>query len=222
MGFSPPEVGLAISAFTAGSLIGAPLWGKVVDKFSKRKVTLLISLLGQALFCLLIPLMQCLLGLVIVRFFFGFFMVAQALTLNELTVKIEEEERRSKEISAINVARAAGYSLGCLLSGFLGDLHPNSSFYLGSSVVILIFFLTFYLQEETGKAVPFSQEDNPAKHWILQKRVALFYFSIFLRSTAVNGLSYFLPLFWKNMGQTTALIWVKPLLSLARSLLFLI
>jgi len=73
-------------------------------------------------------------------------------------------------------------------------------------VVILIFFLTFYLQEETGKAVPFSQEDNPAKHWILQKRVALFYFSIFLRSTAVNGLSYFLPLFWKNMGQTTALI----------------
>jgi len=206
IGFSPPEVGLAISAFTAGSLIGAPLWGKVVDKFSKRKVTLLISLLGQALFCLLIPLMQCLLGLVIVRFFFGFFMVAQALTLNELTVKIEEEERRSKEISAINVARAAGYSLGCLLSGFLGDLHPNSSFYLGSSVVILIFFLTFYLQEETGKAVPFSQEDNPAKHWILQKRVALFYFSIFLRSTAVNGLSYFLPLFWKNMGQTTALI----------------
>ncbi len=141
-------------------------------------------------------------------------MVAQALTLNELTVKIEEEERRSKEISAINVARAAGYSLGCLLSGFLGDLHPNSSFYLGSSVVILIFFLTFYLQEETGKAVPFSQEDNPAKHWILQKRVALFtspFFFVLPQSTDYL-ISY--PFSGK--------IWVKPLLSSAQSLLFLI
>lgn len=206
MGFSPPEVGLAISAFTAGALIGAPLWGRVVDKFGKRKIALLVSLLGQALFCLLIPLMQHLLGLVIVRFFFGFFMVSQALTLNELIVKIEEEERRSKEISAINVARAVGYSLGCLLSGFLRDFHPYLSFYLGSAVVILIFFLTFYLQEENIKVVPFSGEENPTRHWILQKRVALFYFSIFLRSTAVNGLSYFLPLFWKEMGQTTALI----------------
>ncbi|HXL02265.1 MAG TPA: MFS transporter [Candidatus Atribacteria bacterium] len=220
MGFSPPEIGLAISALTAGSLIGGPLWGKLVDKFGKRKIALLVSLSGQALFCLLTPLMKHLLSLVIVRFFFGFFTVAQALILNELTVKIEEEERRSKEISAINVARAAGYSSGCLLSGILGDLHPNFSFYLGSLAVILVFFLTFYLREETEAATPLPQDKNPTEHWFWQKGVVPFYLSIFLRSTAVNGLSYFLPLFWKNMGQTTALIGSVIAISNLAQLLF--
>jgi hypothetical protein len=36
-------------------------------------------------------------GLVIVRFLFGFSTVAQALTLNELIVQIEEEERKVKK-----------------------------------------------------------------------------------------------------------------------------
>ncbi|MBP9015698.1 MAG: MFS transporter [Candidatus Atribacteria bacterium] len=206
MGFSTSETGLAISALTAGALVGGPLWGRLVDKFGKRKVALLISLLGQALFCSFTPLAHHLLSLVIVRFLFGFFMVAQALILNELIVKIEEERRRSREISNTNIARGVGYSLGCLCSGFLGDLHPNFSFYLGSLVAILVFFITFYLQEEPGKVAPLPQAKNHTKHWILQKGIAPFYFSIFLRSTAVNGLSYFLPLFWKNMGQTTALI----------------
>ncbi len=105
-------------------------------------------------------------------------MVAQALTLNELTVKIEEEEGEVKNAPAINVAEAAGYSLGCLLSGFLGDAHPNSSFYLGSSVVILIFFLTFYLPKR-AKPSPSLQEDNPAKTLDFAKKSCSFYFSFF-------------------------------------------
>ncbi|MCX6089130.1 MAG: MFS transporter [Candidatus Atribacteria bacterium] len=125
IGLDIKQIGLIISAMTLGALISGPIWGKIVDRTGKRKLVLLLCLTGQGVFCLLTPFMKNFLPLFLARFFFGFFLVAQAPILNEIIIKNRDPEMRGKKLSFINIIRGVAYSFAVILSGFMIVLLPG-------------------------------------------------------------------------------------------------
>lgn len=204
-GLNVTETGIAISSLTLGALMGGPIWGKFVDRNGKRKLTILISVIGQGVFCLFTPLISGFLPLVLMRFGFGWFWVAQTPIVNEIIIKKRNIEARNRELSWINIIRGLSYSFAMLLSGYFSDFDPSWNFYLAGIVSLVIIYPILLLKKVDGLR---SQEKDLIidNKWILKWKNFLFYLPIFLRSTAVNGLSFFIPLFWKDKGLSSAFI----------------
>jgi MFS family permease len=205
IGLNVTETGIVISALTLGALIGGPIWGKFVDRTGKRKITILISMIGQGVFCLITPFISGFFPLLMVRFGFGWFWVAQTPIVNEIIIKKRNIEAKNRELSWINIIRGVSYSIAMLISGYLSDFDPTWNFYLAGIVSLAIIYPILLLKKVDGLR---SQEEglkNDGK-WILRWKNFLFYLPIFLRSTAVNGLSFFIPLFWKEKGLSAAFI----------------
>jgi len=205
IGLNVTETGIVISALTLGALIGGPIWGKLVDRTGKRKLTILISIIGQGIFCLLTPFMLGFIPLVIVRFGFGWFWVAQTPIVNEIIIKNRNPEVRNLELSWINIMRGVSYSFAMLISGYFNDLDPSWNFFLSGLVSLLIIYPILLLKKVDGLRSHDKGLKNDGK-WILKWKNLLFYLPIFFRSTAVNGLSFFIPLFWKEKGLSAAFI----------------
>jgi len=205
IGLNVTETGIVISALTLGALIGGPIWGKLVDRTGKRKLTILISIIGQGIFCLLTPFMLGFIPLVIVRFGFGWFWVAQTPIVNEIIIKNRNPEVRNLELSWINIMRGVSYSFAMLISGYFNDLDPSWNFFLSGLVSLLIIYPILLLKKVDGLRSHDEGLKNDGK-WILKWKNLLFYLPIFFRSTAVNGLSFFIPLFWKEKGLSAAFI----------------
>ncbi len=205
IGLNVKETGIVISALTFGALISGPFWGKMVDRTGKRKLVLLLSMIGQGAFCLLTPFTSGFLPLAIVRFLFGFFLVAQAPIINEITIKNSDAETRNLELSWINIIRGVSYSFSMLLSGFFNDFDPSWNFFLSGLASIAIIYPILRLKNVDGIENRGEEVKIDGK-WIIKRKNFYFYLPILLRSTAVNGLSFFIPLFWKGNGLSAAFI----------------
>jgi len=205
IGLNVTETGIVISALTLGALLGGPIWGKFVDRTGKRKFIILISIIGQGVFCLITPIISGFFPLLMVRFGFGWFWVAQTPIVNEIIIKKRNIEARNRELSWINIVRGVSYSFAMLISGYFSDFDPTWNFYLAGFVSLAIIYPIFLLKKVDGLR---SQEEGLKidNRWILRRKNFLFYLPIFLRSTAVNGLSFFIPLFWKEKGLSAAFI----------------
>ena len=205
IGLDIKETGIIISALTLGALFGGPFWGKLVDRTGKRKLIILISMVGQGIFCLLTPLMSGFLSLALVRFFFGLFLVAQSPIVNEIIIKNSDAEARHRELSWINIIRGVSYSFAMLLSGFFSDFNPSWNFFLSGLASLAIIYPVLCLKKVDGLENR-SEVTKIDGKWILKRKNFYFYLPILLRSTAVNGLSFFIPLFWKGNGLSAAFI----------------
>lgn len=205
IGLDVKETGIVISALTLGALLGGPIWGKLVDQTGKRKLIILISMIGQGVFCLLTPFTSRALSLVVVRFCFGLFLVAQSPIVNEIIIKNKDIEVRHRELSWINIIRGVSYSFAMLISGYFTDLDPSWNFFLSGLASLMIIYPVLCLKNVDG--LENQNEDlNRSGKWIMKKENLLFYLPILLRSTAVNGLSFFIPLFWKINGLSAGFI----------------
>ncbi|MDK2896062.1 MAG: transporter, family, 3-phenylpropionic acid transporter [Candidatus Atribacteria bacterium] len=206
VGYSSPETGLLISILAIGSLVGGPVWGRITDCWEHRKLLISLSLLGQGLFSFLTPLISQIEWLTIARFFLGFFLVAQAPILNQLMVNVADIEERSYKISLLNITRAIAFSLGCLLSGISIEIQPALNFYLPGTMAFVTFFLSLFLKE-VDQLITFSQEENFApshSFLLLDKNLVWFFLPIFLRACGINGLNFFVSLFWETQGQSSS------------------
>lgn len=202
LSFSSQQIGILLSIFTAGSMFGAPLLGRLVDRTGKRKAILIASLGGQTILTFLTPVISNFWPLIAMRFLLGICIVAQAPILNEFIVNLEDPQLREQSLILLNLARSAGFSVGCLASGILMDLNAAWNFYFSALLALgTTIPATMFIKKVDKMNILPSEKPSPQK-WFFEKRVLAHYLSAMLRATAVMGMLFFLPLFWQSNNQS--------------------
>lgn len=200
--FSSQQIGILLSIFTAGSMFGAPLLGRLVDRTGKRKAILIASLGGQAILNFLTPTINNFWPLTVMRFLLGICIVAQAPILNEFIVNLEDPQLREQSLILLNLARSIGFSVGCLASGVLMDLNAAWNFYFSTLLALgTIIPATMFIKKVDKANISSSEKPSPQK-WFFEKRIVVHYLSAMLRATAIMGMLFFLPLFWQSNNQS--------------------
>lgn len=116
-GATPPQVGLLIASYAAAQLIGAPLLGRMSDRFGRRPI-LMVSLLGTVIGFLILGFARSLWMLFFSRVLDGFtggnISVAQAYIAD-----ISDEPNRARNFGLIGVAFGLGFIFGPAIGGVL-------------------------------------------------------------------------------------------------------
>ena len=118
-GATPFQIGLLVAAYAAAQLVGAPLLGRLSDRFGRRPV-LLISLIGTFIGFLILGFANSLWMLFASRLLDGFtggnISVAQAYITD-----ITDENDRAKGLGFWGAAVGVGFIIGPALGGFLAQ-----------------------------------------------------------------------------------------------------
>jgi len=118
-GASDTVVGFLVASYAAAQLVGAPLLGRLSDRFGRRPI-LLVSLLGTLLSFLLLGFAKTLWVLFAARIFDGItggnISVAQAY-ISDVT----DEKSRAKGLGMIGAAFGLGFIFGPATGGFLSQ-----------------------------------------------------------------------------------------------------
>lgn len=116
-GATPFQIGLLVAAYAAAQLVGAPLLGRLSDRFGRRPV-LLISLIGTFIGFLILGFASSLWMLFASRLLDGFtggnISVAQAYITD-----ITDEKDRAKGLGLLGAAFGVGFIIGPAVGGIL-------------------------------------------------------------------------------------------------------
>jgi DHA1 family tetracycline resistance protein-like MFS transporter len=116
-GATPPQVGVLIASYAAAQLVGAPLLGRMSDRFGRRPI-LMVSLLGTIIGFLILGFARSLWMLFFSRVLDGFtggnISVAQAYIAD-----VSDERNRARNFGLIGVAFGLGFILGPAVGGAL-------------------------------------------------------------------------------------------------------
>jgi MFS transporter, DHA1 family, tetracycline resistance protein len=114
------EVGLLVAIYAAGSLIGAPLLGRLSDRYGRRPL-LMISILGNLVGFLILGFAQTLAMVFFARLLSGLFAgnisIAQAYISDVTDVK-----NRAKGLGLIGAAFGLGFIIGPAIGGALSQI----------------------------------------------------------------------------------------------------
>ena len=182
-------IGLVCAAFFLGALISAPFWGLFSDRTGKRKLIILLSVIGEAFACFLIIITRNILLLIFLQFLFGAFFVANRPILNTLIIESSSPNNKGKNVSFLNIARESAWTTGCVLAGIVGTIGLIYTFYTGLIISTTGLFASFFLKG-TEKKRPakqyyhFYKEGLFSYSWVIKTTLIFLYISIFIRTCA--------------------------------------
>lgn len=122
---SPGETTLAMAAYSLGQFIGAPLWGKLSDKYGRRPI-LIASLVGAILSYLILAYSRDIVTLGASRLFGGL-MAGNIAAAFAYVGDITSPEQRPKAMGMIGAAFGLGFIFGPAIGGLLAGNHPDLS-----------------------------------------------------------------------------------------------
>jgi len=145
-GASDLVIGLLVASYAAAQLIGAPLLGRLSDRFGRRPI-LIISLVGTLIGFLLLGFAQTLwvlfLGRVLDGLTGGNISVAQAYITD-----VTDEKSRSKGLGLVGAAFGLGFILGPASGGMLSHYgYPVPAFVAAGLVAVNIIMVAGWLPE---------------------------------------------------------------------------
>ncbi len=164
-GATPTIVGLLVASYAAAQLFGAPLLGRLSDRYGRRPV-LLFSVAGTAAGFLLLgfadPLGRLLAGLVAPNaanaFIIGvlfFSRILDGLTGGNITVAqayisdVTDEQNRAKGFGLIGAAFGLGFIIGPAVGGALSRFGYNLPAFVAAGVSFINFLMIFTLLPES-------------------------------------------------------------------------
>jgi DHA1 family tetracycline resistance protein-like MFS transporter len=151
-GATPFQIGLLVAAYAAAQLVGAPLLGRLSDRFGRRPV-LLISLIGTFIGFLILGFANSLWMLFASRLLDGFtggnISVAQAYITD-----ITDEKDRAKGLGLVGAAFGLGFIIGPAAGGILSIYGFSVPAFVAAglsliSILGVVFFLPESLTAET-------------------------------------------------------------------------
>lgn len=146
----PSQIGIMISCGAFAMLLFAPLWGKISDRWGRRRV-IVTGMLGMGLFFILyIFLFQLsistnksvsllIYGLIGTRFLLGIFMTTTPTAASAYMADISAPQDRAKDMASLGFATGLAMVLGPMIGGAvstIGNLY--TPFYL--TIVVLLAF----------------------------------------------------------------------------------
>ncbi len=146
-GASPTQVGLLSLSFAAAQLVGAPILGRLSDRYGRRPI-LLISSLGTVIGFLILGFANSLWLLFAGRILDGLtggnISVAQAYITD-----VTDEKDRAKGLGLIGAAFGLGFIFGPVLGGALstGGRYALPSFVAAGITLVSVLAITFWLPE---------------------------------------------------------------------------
>ncbi len=164
-GASPAVIGLLTASYAAASLIGAPLMGRLSDRFGRRPI-LLLSVAGTSLGFLILGLAEPA-GLVLAKWFaptmtntfiigvLFFSRILDGLTGGNITVAqayiadITDESNRSKGLGLIGAAFGLGFIIGPAVGGLLSQSGYSLPAFVAAGLSFLNLFSIYFLLPES-------------------------------------------------------------------------
>jgi DHA1 family tetracycline resistance protein-like MFS transporter len=145
-GASPFVTGLLVASYAAAQLVGAPLLGRLSDRYGRRPI-LIISAIGTAISLVMIGLAHNLALLFISRILDGLtggnISVAQAYITD-----VTDAKNRSRGLGMIGAAFGLGFILGPAAGGFLSQFSFALPAFVAAGVtVVSILMIIFWLPE---------------------------------------------------------------------------
>jgi MFS transporter, DHA1 family, tetracycline resistance protein len=167
-GASPAAIGLLVASYAAAQLIGAPLLGRLSDRYGRRPI-LLLSVLGTFLSLLLLgfadPLGRALAAwaapqaanvLIIAILFFA--RVTDGITGGNISVAqayitdITDEQNRAKSLGLIGAAFGLGFIVGPALGGTLSQWGYSVPAFTAAGIAFVnLMMIIFWLPESLTK-----------------------------------------------------------------------
>ena len=169
-GATPGQVGLLVASYAAAQFIGAPLLGRLSDRFG-RKPILLISILGTIISFVMLGLAKSLWMIFASRILDGFtggnISVAQAYITD-----ITTDKNRAKGLGLIGAAFGLGFVFGPAIGGTLSIYGFNVPAFAAAGLSLISFLgVIFFLPESLSKEARIDLGRN-AKQEILLKNLS--------------------------------------------------
>ena len=210
LGASSFETGLLLSAYSLMQFIFSPFWGRLSDRYGRRRI-LLICLFGEIFSYLLFAQARTLEILFAARLFSGFF-GASISTASAYISDITTPQERSKGMALIGAAFGLGFLFGPAIGGGLTiwaehlstDPHFRTSFssYWISALCLFTFIFAYFKLEETlkpGRPVPLKKNRfEEMLKYFKKPTVGWLIFVFFLSSLAMSTMEATLVLFMKD------------------------
>ena len=145
-GASDTTIGLLVASYAAAQLIGAPILGRLSDRYGRRPI-LLLSIFGTLVSLLMLGFAKTLLVLFLARITDGLtggnISVAQAYITD-----VTDEKSRAKGLGMIGAAFGLGFILGPASGGFLSQYgYAVPAFAAAGLVMINLLMVAFWLPE---------------------------------------------------------------------------
>jgi DHA1 family tetracycline resistance protein-like MFS transporter len=163
-GATPLMVGLLVASYAAAQLVGAPLLGRLSDRYGRRPI-LLVSVAGTLVGFLLLgfadPIGRFLSSLIAPGFVNGMIIgilflsrILDGLTGGNITVAqayiadVTDEQNRAKGLGMIGAAFGLGFIIGPAVGGALSQVSYSTPAFVAASVSFLnLLLITFLLSE---------------------------------------------------------------------------
>jgi len=129
--------GVLFSVYGLSSVIGAPLWGKLGEKYGYHKCLLVGAIVG-GVFNVLQVFSTSILMFAILRFLYGVFAAAIIPSINTLITKNTEPEFRGRAFGLNQSSSEIGRVVGPNLGGFLADLTSLRTVFALNGVLLVI------------------------------------------------------------------------------------
>ena len=123
VGASPGQTTLAMAAYSFGQFIGAPLWGKLSDRYGRRPI-LIASLLGALISYVIMALSRDIVMLGLSRLFGGL-MAGNIAAAFAYVGDITTPEERPKAMGMIGAAFGLGFIFGPAIGGLIAGNTPD-------------------------------------------------------------------------------------------------
>ena len=120
---SPGETTLAMAAYSLGQFVGAPLWGKLSDRYGRRPI-LIASLIGAIVSYLILAVARDIVTLGASRLFGGL-MACNIAAAFAYVGDITSPEERPRAMGMIGAAFGLGFIFGPAIGGLLAGNHPD-------------------------------------------------------------------------------------------------
>lgn len=125
-------MGVFAAAWAVMSLLAAPIWGNLSDRYGRRPM-LLVSMFGLAFDYVIMALAPNIAWLFIGRVISGITASSQA-AAGAYVADISTEENRARNFGRFQAAANAGILLGPALGGFVGQFDPRAPFWVAAGL----------------------------------------------------------------------------------------
>ncbi len=198
-------VGILISSNAFTAMIFGPIWGKLSDKYGRKRI-LVISQAGTGLSFLILATSNSVYIIMFSRILDGIF-GGQIPVIRAYISDITTPKTRASEISKIMIGHVVGMIIGPIIGGFLGAINWRYPAILASILSILVISLTLKVLIEsmpkeriTDIKLRLSNNDNASNNnrSIWNKEVNLRFVQIFLLYMITVMINSSFPLFLDN------------------------